>query len=142
MRIEPAGPESRDDILNLLAAAELPAAGAEQHLAHFFVARDGDRLVGSIGLEVYQDVGLLRSLAVVPELRGSGLGRKLVQRLVEHARDLGIVRIYLLTTTAETFFPRFGFQPIPRDAADPRLGESEEFRGACPQDAACLRLEL
>ena len=141
-RIETAAPDRRREILDLLTAAQLPTAGAEDHLEHFFIARDGGRLVGSIGLEIHGDVGLLRSLAVAAQARGGGLGEQLVARLIEYARGRELRSIYLLTTTAEHYFPRFGFEPIPREAADPRLGASLEFQGVCPDSAACLRLEL
>ena len=50
--------------------------------------------------------------------------------------------MYLLTTTAEDYFPRFGFEVIDRSEADERLKESAEFRGACPDSAVCMRLSL
>lgn len=124
-------------ILELLEEADLPVAGVT-HAESFLVAREQERLIGCIGLEVYGDVGLLRSLVVRPETRGSGLGKLLVEQLLETARARGVSTMYLLTTTADEYFPRFGFEPIPRDQADSRLQASEEFRGACPDAAVCM----
>jgi amino-acid N-acetyltransferase len=128
-------------IHELLEEADLPVAGVD-HAESFLVAREQERLVGCIGLEVYGDVALLRSLAVRPETRGSGLGKLLVERLLETASARGVSVMYLLTTTAAEYFPRFGFEPIPREQADPRLQASEEFRGACPDSAVCMRLRV
>jgi len=128
-------------ILELLEEAGLPVAGVD-HAEAFLVAREQAEhgcLVGCIGLEVYGDVGLLRSLAVRPDTRGGGWGKRLVERLLETARLRGVSVMYLLTTTAAEYFPRFGFEPIPREQADSRLQASEEFRGACPDSAVCMR---
>ncbi len=128
-------------ILELLEEADLPVAGVD-HAESFLVARKQERLVGCIGLEVYGDVGLLRSLVVLPDARGGGLGKLLVERLLETACERGISAMYLLTTAADEYFPRFGFEPIPREQADSRLQASEEFRGACPDSAVCMRLRF
>ncbi len=124
-------------ILELLEEADLPVAGVDR-AESFLVAREQERLVGCIGLEIYGDVGLLRSLVVRPDTRGGGLGKLLVERLLETARVRGVSVLYLLTTTADEYFPRFGFEPIPRDQADSRLQASEELRGACPDSAVCM----
>ena len=108
-------------------------------LPDFVVAEEGGRLVGAIGLEVYGDVALLRSAVVQQGRRGTGLGQGLVARLLEHAAARGVREVYLLTTTAERYFPRFGFAPVPREAVAPALWASEEFRGACPDSAIAMR---
>ena len=126
----------------MLEAAELPTAGVREHLADFWVARDGQTIVGCVGLESYGDVALLRSLVVEATTRTRGLGNRLVGHLLEHARSRQVRELYLLTTTAEDYFPRFGFERIDRWAADERLQLSEEFRGACPDSAVCMRYQL
>lgn len=141
-RIAPALKAEFPAILSLLEESDLPTAGVSRHVGTFFVARRGDRLLGCIGLEVYGEVGLLRSLAVRAEARGNGLGRVLVERLLTSARKQELETIYLLTTTADRYFPRFGFEPADREEADERLRSSEEFRGACPDTAVCMRLKM
>jgi len=136
--IEPLTRRELPKVLELLDEADLPAAGVEEHLDSLFVVRDEGALVGCVGMEVYGDVGLLRSLAVRPSTRGSGVGTLLVEALFERARRRGLRALYLLTTTAEDYFPRFGFEVIAREDADPRLHASEEFRGACPDSATCM----
>jgi len=51
-------------IVEMLRGAGLIVAGVEDHLGAFLVAADGERVIGSAGLEVYGDVALLRSVAV------------------------------------------------------------------------------
>jgi amino-acid N-acetyltransferase len=131
-----------DKVLKLLESLDLPGDGVEEHLDEFLVAEEAGRVIGAVGLEVYGSVGLLRSLAVEPLEQSGGLGSKLVESLLERARDRKIEALYLLTTTADRYFPRFGFEPIPRAEVDPRLGDSKELQRACPQTAVCMRLRL
>jgi N-acetylglutamate synthase-like GNAT family acetyltransferase len=139
--IETARREELPLIVAMLEEADLPIDGVDD-AASFLVARENEQLVGCIGLEAYEDVGLLRSLVVRPETRGAGVGKHLVERLVEDARARGMSALYLLTTTADEYFPRFGFEPVARDDADARLRASAEFRGACPDSAVCMRIRL
>lgn len=53
-------------ILDLVRAVHLPPEGIAETLAYFWVAREAERIVGTVGLEVYEDLALLRSLAVAP----------------------------------------------------------------------------
>jgi amino-acid N-acetyltransferase len=126
----------------LLAENHLPTAGVRESLEHFIVATDASSVNGAIGLEVYDEpqgkTALLRSAVVDSSVRGSGLGTQLVQQIIELAAELQVQTLYLLTTTAEDYFPRFGFTRIGREAASEAVKSSVEFRGACPASAAVM----
>ena len=126
----------------LLSLCGLPFDGVADHLRAFLVARDGDRLAGSVGLERHGTDGLLRSLAVHPDYRRTGLGARLTRRALEKARRLGLRRLFLLTETASEYFLRFEFRPVPREQAPPALQESVEFALACPETAICMERRL
>ena len=126
-------------VVRLLEAAALPTAGLTPSLPDFLVAEESGRIVGAIGLEVYGEYGLLRSAVVDAGRRNSGLGRDLVESLLLRAETKGTREIYLLTTTAERFFPRFGFAAIGRGEVATPVRASEEFRGACPDSAVVMR---
>ena len=106
------------------------------------MALDRDEIVGSAALELYGPAALLRSVAVAGTHRGRGLGRRLTQAALELGAARGIQSVYLLTETARGFFGRLGFQRIPREQAEPAVGESAEFKGACPATATCMALSL
>ena len=129
-------------VAGLLASAGLPTAGLSPSLTDFVVAAADDGLVGAVGLEVYGPAALLRSAVVADRARGRGLGAALVDRLLEHARARGVRQVYLLTTTAEDWFPRFGFTRIARHAVPAALHASAEFRGACPESATVMEAIL
>jgi len=137
--IRMAAPGDFAGVVHLLEAAELPTAGLDRSLPDFLVAEENGRVVGAVGLEVYGDCALLRSAVVDAGRRGSGLGIDLVETVLRRAGTRGVREIYLLTTTAEQFFPRFGFARIPRDVVAAPVRASEEFRGACPDSAIAMR---
>lgn len=70
------------------------------------------------------------------------MGQRLTVAALDLARQRGVQELYLLTTTAGDFFPRFGFTPIARAEMDPALESSEELRGACPASALAMRATL
>ena len=130
------------EVLALVSDCDLPVDGVEENLAGFLVARENETLVGTIGLECYGEVGLLRSLAVASSGRGQGLGGRLVEMLLGHAKERGVTTVYLLTETAGNFFPRFGFKKMPRVELDPALDASRELQGVCSETAVAMRLRL
>ncbi len=143
MTPQPARPADFPAIVRLLQDAELPHGDlAPEHLRHFLVLRDGDEIAGVVGMEVADDAGLLRSLAVPEARRGRGLAMRLVDALEEHARASGIRTLYLLTTTAEGFFARRGYARADRAAVPDAIAATPEFRGICPASATCLARAL
>lgn len=126
----------------LLLASELPTDGVAGVLPTFVVAELGSDLVGVAGLEVCCDNALLRSVAVAPEWRSHGLGRALVTRVIADAEARGINALYLLTTTAERYFPSFGFTPVARDTVPEDIRQTSEFREACPASAVVMARPL
>ena len=129
-------------IERLLEANKLPLVGVRDAIGDFLVAERGGTLVGVIGLEIYDDRGLLRSAAVDAGERGTGVGAALVGALIETSRARGLKELVLLTTTADRWFPRFGFATIARDDTPIAVRRSAEFMGACPASASVMRLEL
>lgn len=123
----------------LLLSSRLPIEGVKENFSSFVVAEDAGTIAGAIGLERYGSAALLRSAVVSPANRGAGVGRQLVESLLQRAREDGIDEVYLLTTTAEKYFPRFGFARTTRAAVPETVKESAEFRGACPDTAVVMR---
>ena len=140
--ISPARAEDLAAIKHLLLEANLPTAGVDEHWKTFLIARDGDVMVGCGGAEAYQFAALIRSIAVKPEYRSHGIGRRLVRQLLDRLASRGLREFYLLTTTAEEYFKKRGFKPIDRDEVHPQLLSSREFQDACPSTATCMRLVM
>lgn len=126
----------------LLEAQHLPVDGFSDHLQTMLVAKLNGTVVGSAGLELYTDGALLRSVAVTPDHRRQHLGRDLTTAAIELARTMGAPAIYLLTTTAERYFPKFGFERIQRSEVPSSVQTSVEFTSACPASAVVMRKTL
>ncbi|HEU5181800.1 MAG TPA: arsenic resistance N-acetyltransferase ArsN2 [Candidatus Polarisedimenticolia bacterium] len=142
MRIEAASSRDLPGIQRLLQCVALPAEGAGERLATTLVAREDSRLIGTAAVEFYPDGALLRSVAVEPGKQGSGIGRELTEAALRLAREGGAGAVYLLTTTAQRFFPKFGFETITRDAVPETVKASDEFRGVCCASAVVMRKTL
>ncbi len=136
-----ATPSDEAAIAGLLTAAHLPLDGVHEALSCFVVAEDAGHIVGVAGVEacgVRGDYALLRSVAVDPAWRSKGLGRTLVSRAIALAEERGAKALYLLTTTAEGYFPSFGFSLTSREAVPDDVRATAEFQGACPASATVM----
>jgi amino-acid N-acetyltransferase len=136
--LRPARADDLAAVERLLTESKLPFDGVADALSTFIVAESGKELVGVAGLEVCCDNALLRSVAVAPEWRSRGVGRELVMRIVADAESRGIHALYLLTLTAERYFPSFGFRTIAREAVPEDVRATEEFRSMCPASATVM----
>lgn len=137
MKIARNPPESV--IKEILISAQLPTDDImPDHMEHFFGAWSGSTLVGVVGIEPYGTVALLRSLAVVGPKRGSGLGSRLLARIEQYATERGIRSMFLLTTTAESYFGKRGYLVSSREAAPKAIQNTKEFASICPSSAVLM----
>jgi amino-acid N-acetyltransferase len=136
--IERASDADGPSILQLLQDAGLPIDGLLEHLDTAFVARDRGEIVGCSALEIYDDGALLRSVVVAPTVRGRGVGQRLTTAALTLARSLEMPAVYLLTTSAESYFPKFEFVRVTREQVPASVKQSIEFRSACPASAVVM----
>lgn len=129
-------------IETLLRAAELPTEGVAAIIGNddggFLVAERGGEVVGGGALELAAGDALLRSGFVREDLRSAGIGRFLVQQLLEDARGRGLDGVYLLTTTADNWFPRFGFKVVDRGSVPEPIAATWEFKTGCCETAVAM----
>jgi amino-acid N-acetyltransferase len=117
----------------LLADAGLPLDGAAEAFELGIVGRfppDGP-VVAAAAIERFDHDGLLRSVVVAPEHRGTGLGHELVAAAEVLAVESGIRDLWLLTETAVDWFPRLGYRVVERATAAAAVGDSIEFTTVC-----------
>ncbi len=131
------GPDEIAGLARFLDAASLPSADLADP-GRLFFRIEVDSLVGYGGLEGEGPDRLLRSIVILADRRGHGLGRALVAILERQARNLGVERLHLLTTTAAPFFRAIGYADADRGAAPPAVAASREFAALCPASAAYL----
>jgi len=125
-------------VMSLLDRASLPSVDIEKHLLTFFVLENVRTIVGAIGMELYGDTALLRSLVVEKNYRNKGCGKELYYTLISKATKLNVINIYLLTETAEGFFSKEGFKKIEREQVPPSIKQTNEYSTLCPEGAVCM----
>ncbi len=141
-RLDPPAAAEREAIAALARRNGLPTDGLNDSPIVAVVARWNGTIIGSAALELYGDAALLRSVAVDASARGQGWGQRLTQAALDLARDCGVRRVFLLTETADAFFPRFGFRRIARGDVDPAVHASVEWTSACPASARAMMIDL
>lgn len=126
------------ELTHLLEMCHLPHKDLHLPLDNFVLAKQGKQVIGSIGLELYGDYGLLRSLAVDEHHRNIKIGDVLVQKLIALSKDQGVKTLYLLTTTAQKYFMKQGFMTLDREHVPPSIKASTQFSALCPTTAICM----
>jgi len=124
----------------LLASCGLPSDDIEENfLAHFVVARDGRHAVGLAGLQLLGATALLRSVAVLAPHRSAGLGGRLLRAAEQHARDLGVSEVFLLTNDRQQFFAAHGYCEVSRCSAPAHVQATAQFGSTCCSGATLMR---
>jgi amino-acid N-acetyltransferase len=137
------GRPPRSIAVALLESLGLPVSDiTDEDLEHFFFTGSDGSPMGLVGLEVHGTEALLRSLVVSETARGKGLGSVLVDHAEQYAASKSVRSIYLLTTTAERFFKRLGYERVDRSQAPPSIKQTHEFASLCPASSAFMTKAL
>lgn len=124
----------------LIMAEHLPAFRTGDFLDTFWVLEGQGGLLGCVGLEVYGEAALLRSVITSPDLRGRGYGDVLVEKAFNEARRRGVKRLYLFTMNKAPFFARQGFERCTMDDFEPAARQCSQYEilAEHPEVAAVL----
>jgi putative acetyltransferase len=81
---------------------------------HIFLAREGDKIVGTVGIANEGDsIFELVKMTVAPEFRGQGISRMLIEKCLDKARELKARKIFLYSNsqlqTAISLYKKYGF---------------------------------
>jgi GNAT superfamily N-acetyltransferase len=126
------------DFCTALEAADLPTLDLDEGDATYFTDEAGS--FG--GLVRLGNIALLRSIVVPRAKQRHGLGTDMLAGLIGAARKSGAREVWLLTTTAESFFAANGFERVARTHAPAAIATTSQFKGVCPDSAALMRLVL
>ena len=117
-RVRPARPHDVPALMALLEPLERsgflvhrPREVLERDINEFVVAARDEEVLGCAALHRFGDDGELACLAVDGEHRASGRGRVLLKAVVDRAKELGLKRLFVLTTQSSHFFVEQGFVP-------------------------------
>jgi amino-acid N-acetyltransferase len=120
----------------------MSTVGISSSLKSFILAKSAKRIIGAVGVEIYDGLGYLRRLVVQPEFRGKGIGGGLCSRAVAHAHLRNVNELFLLTTTAQRFFAKLGFQKVDRRFVPAPIKSSDDYRTLCPVTTVCMKMDL
>jgi amino-acid N-acetyltransferase len=129
-------------IIQLLDECKLPHSDIVPEKQHFIVAEIDRKIIGCAGYEAYNQNGLFRSLAVKPLYRNMSIAQTMIDYIFALAKEQGIKEFFLLTTTADKFFGKLGWEIINRNDVPENIGSTTEFSSICPSVAICMKHPL
>ncbi|MBC3788443.1 arsenic resistance N-acetyltransferase ArsN2 [Spirosoma utsteinense] len=142
MHIQTAQPADKAAIISLLQQGQLLTNDLPVDLSDFIIAKEQTTLIGVAGLERVGRVGLLRSVAIDQHYQGKQIGAQLVGRMLEIARAADLEEVYLITTSADRYFERQGFQPVNRQEVPAAIQQTQQFSELCPSTAIVMKRAL
>ncbi len=105
-----------------------------ENLRDYIVAVENDRLVGCGALHfIWDRLGEIRSLAIAPEKKGTGIGRKIVEMLEEEGIKLGVT-VFFALTYQQGFFSKCNYVETERDKLPQKVWKECVY---CPQYPYC-----
>jgi amino-acid N-acetyltransferase len=133
--------EERQEAIALLQQQQLPVADIDEDKILYLLQHEG-RMIGTAGLEIFEECALLRSVSVCKEEQGKGYGKFINDKVEKYAKEAGINCLYLLTTTAKDFFDKLGYSVISREEAPVSVKQTAEFSSLCPSSAALMKNKI
>ena len=137
-----ASQEQAPDLVDFLQKFNLPTSDLPTDVSGFTLALDEGQIVGSAGMELMGENGLLRSVAVAETHRNQNLGQRLFVAALDYARMHEVREVYLITNSAERYFEKNGFQVIERSQIPAEFAQTAQFAGLCPSTAVVMKMEL
>lgn len=142
IKLRMAQPSDAADIAALLTRCDLPPGEAFSLVNEFKVALADGRIVACGAAEKLGESVLIRCVAVEPAYRNRGIASRLVECLLMRARSAGARSVYLVTTTAPTYFSRWGFLLIAAERTPEDIRVSSAFMRSGQAASHCMRCEL
>lgn len=133
------------NMLQLLEKANLNTEGLAENLDNFLVVEDVRQsepyVVGMVGLEIYGDLGILRSLVLRSESWNSKVGVELLSLIIGYGWKKGLREIYLMTQISQDFFEYWGFVEVTWDDLPEHLRQSSQFHEYDSRYVTLMRLQ-
>jgi amino-acid N-acetyltransferase len=87
----------------------------------FVVAELDGEVVGCGALHVlWEDLAEVRTVAVIEEMHGKGIGNQIMIKILENAKDIGVKKVFCLTFETK-FFGAHGFKEIEGTPVSPEV---------------------
>lgn len=124
-------PSDLDEVQTFLDEADLTLSGLDSPALWLWIARDAaGRIAGTTGFEIAEsgkDV-LIRSVAVAPDVRGTGFGLVLARFAMNAAAEAGATTSWLFSRRSGAFWQRLGFERGDRDELALRLAGTHQVQ--------------
>jgi 4-nitrophenyl phosphatase len=140
--VRPASGPDLPHIATMLHHGGLPAGAARERLGRTVVAETDRKPIATASWEQFDGTGLLRSVAVQPEVRRAGAGTVVVAATLKRMFEDGVQDVYLVTESAERFFAACGFKTLDRDELPDTIKKHPQLVRECPASAPAMHLRF
>ncbi len=133
--------KERREAIALLQQHQLPTSDIDRDKLLYLLYK-GEKVIGTAGLEIFEDCALLRSVSVIKKEQGKGFGRIINEEMEKFVKESGISCLYLITTSAKDFFDKLGYCIINREDSLLAIKQTAEFTSLCPSTAIVMKKRI
>ena len=113
LKIKKANKEDWNEILNLLKEVNLiDRILGNGHYKSFYVVKDTKQIICCFAIFHEINIGILKSFGIKKEYQGQGIGKKIINKLPELMKNLGLNKLYAASWEAPGFWGKAGFKEI------------------------------
>lgn len=141
MKIYPVTENTFSKAVQLLKKYNLPTEDINKDTL-LFIMQEDEEVIGTVGLHIFNQDALLRSLCVIEEKRNCGAAIQMVEFIEALALTKGIRKLYLLTNTASSFFGKRQYTEVERSMVSDEIKGTAEFSRLCPATALVMVKQL
>ncbi|EIT83849.1 hypothetical protein A374_18514 [Fictibacillus macauensis ZFHKF-1] len=135
-------PHETKQLTELIEQAGLQADGIQSGIRNYLVVENKEgMLIGTVGLELIEQDGLLRSFVMKKEYSSESLFLRLIQRILLYCKEKGAATLYLLTK-ADYLFEPLGFIVVPEDEAPAHITETAHYQVTTGEGILLLSCDL
>ncbi len=126
--IRKAIPSDEHILKEILQKASLFSSKSNDYQKNMMVIETEDSLAGCGGVDIIEDIAILKYLYILPEYRGQGFGDGLTRALINYVDRRNIKKVYLLLGKSMDYFKRFGFKTISKEDVKEKFAAMENHQ--------------
>jgi amino-acid N-acetyltransferase len=124
----------------LLSGSSLPASDLKSNdNIQLFGTYQNNKLMACIGVEIYSDSALVRSLIVDQKFRNKGVGKKFLGFFQTYCIQNNVNVVFFLTETSEKYLEKLGFKKCNRKNAPLSIKGTTQFSALCPSSSSFMK---
>lgn len=140
--IRKAIPSDEQILKSILQNAGLSLSDSNGYPENTMLIETDDSTAGCGGVDIIEDIAILKYIYILPEYRGQGLGDGLTRALINYTDRRNIKKMYLLLEKPMDYFKRFGFKAVKEEDVKDKFAAIQSHKTASAKSDYIMELDI